>query len=45
MSICSADKKRYFYIYNAVKNMYKAEDLIDLTRDEKDVFSTLMDLK
>lgn len=44
VSICSADKKRYFYIYNAIKNMYKADALIDLTRDEKDVFSTLMDL-
>ena len=45
VSICSADKKRYFYIYNAIKNMYKADALIDLTRDEKDVFATLMDLE
>lgn len=43
VSICSADKKRYFYIYNAIKNMYKADALLDLTQAEKDVFSTLMD--
>jgi hypothetical protein len=45
VSICSADKKRYFYVYNAIKNMYKADALIDLTNDEKDVFATLMDLE
>ena len=44
VSICSADKTRYFKIYNAIKSMYKADALIDLTRDEQDVFKTLLDL-
>lgn len=43
VSLCSADKTRYFLIYNAMKSMYKSSDLIDLSRDEKSVFDTLLD--
>lgn len=43
VSTCSVDRKRYFYIYNAIKAMYKGQDLIDLAQDEKDVFGTLLD--
>ena len=43
VSLCSADKTRYFKIYNAVKSMYKSDDTIDLSSMEKDVFDVLLD--